>query len=67
MSNARHVSADILVIGGGPAGLAAACRASESGKRVMVLDEAPHLGGQIWRHHGRDTLPAVARAWLARF
>lgn len=55
------------MIGGGPAGIAAASRASEAGKRVMVLDEAPHLGGQIWRHLHRESLPAKARDWLARF
>lgn len=67
MNSARDVSVDIVVIGGGPAGLAAATRAAESGKRVMVLDEAPHLGGQIWRHMARETLPRPARAWLDRF
>lgn len=55
------------MIGGGPAGIAAASRASEAGKRVMVLDEAPHLGGQIWRHLHRESLPARARSWLDRF
>jgi len=63
----RDVSVDVVVIGGGPAGIAAAARASEAGKRVLVLDEATHLGGQIWRHHSRDSLPAKARGWLDRF
>ncbi|HKR55072.1 MAG TPA: FAD-dependent oxidoreductase, partial [Gemmatimonadales bacterium] len=63
----RDVSADLVVIGGGPAGIAAAARAAEAGKRVMVLDEAPHLGGQIWRHLQRSSLPAKARTWLDRF
>lgn len=67
MSRLRDVSADVAVIGGGPAGIAAATRASEAGKRVMVLDEAPHLGGQIWRHHSRTSLPAQAQRWLDRF
>ncbi len=40
---------DVLVIGGGPAGLAAAATAAESGRRVAVLDDNPNLGGQIWR------------------
>ena len=67
MNRLREVSADVAVIGGGPAGIAAAARASEAGKRVMVLDEAAHLGGQIWRHHSRASLPAQARRWLDRF
>ena len=63
----RVLAADLAVVGAGPAGLAAACRAAEAGRRVVVLDEAPHLGGQIWRHRDRAALPAVARAWLDRF
>ena len=67
MSRRRDVVVDVAVIGGGPAGIAAACRASEAGRRVMVLDEAPHLGGQIWRHLARESLPGKARGWLDRF
>jgi len=40
---------DIVVIGAGPAGLAAAVRAAESGSRVAMVDDNPHPGGQIWR------------------
>ena len=40
---------DILVIGAGPAGLAAAHAAAASGKRVGVVDDNPAAGGQIWR------------------
>ena len=63
----RVLAADLAVVGAGPAGLAAACRAAEAGRRVVVLDEAPHLGGQIWRHRDRATLPGPARGWLDRF
>ena len=38
-----------LVIGGGPAGLAAAWAAAQSGQAVTLLDDNPALGGQIWR------------------
>ena len=44
----RH-SFDVLVIGGGPAGMAAAARAAECGVRVGIVDDNPRLGGQIWR------------------
>jgi len=40
---------DVLVIGGGPAGMAAAARAAECGARVGIVDDNPTLGGQIWR------------------
>ncbi len=45
----REVRCDVLVVGAGPAGLAAAAAAAEGGQSVIVLDENPHLGGQIWR------------------
>ena len=59
--------ADVVVVGAGPAGLAAASCAAERGKRVIVLDDSPRPGGQIWRHRSQDSLPAVARTWLTRF
>src|SRR5271154_3686414 len=40
---------DVLVIGGGPAGISAAARAAESGANVAIVDDNPRLGGQIWR------------------
>src|SRR5580658_2665984 len=40
---------DVIVIGAGPAGLAAAARAVESGARVAMVDDTPRPGGQIWR------------------
>jgi NADPH-dependent 2,4-dienoyl-CoA reductase/sulfur reductase-like enzyme len=42
-------SYDVVVIGAGPAGLAAARRAAECGKRVAIVDDNPAPGGQIWR------------------
>src|SRR5215208_2752498 len=42
-------SYDVVVVGAGPAGLAAARRASECGKRVAMVDDNPAPGGQIWR------------------
>ncbi|MDL2354668.1 MAG: FAD/NAD(P)-binding oxidoreductase [Pseudomonadota bacterium] len=39
----------MLVLGAGPAGLAAAAAASERGQLVTLVDDNPHPGGQIWR------------------
>lgn len=40
----------ITIIGGGPAGLAAALAAGDSGSKVLLIDSAARLGGQYWRH-----------------
>lgn len=40
---------DLVVIGAGPAGLAAAEAAAGSGMRIAVVDDNPQAGGQIWR------------------
>src|SRR5262245_46731761 len=36
---------DVIVVGGGGSGLAAAVSASQNGGRVLVLERQPHLGG----------------------
>ena len=41
--------ADFIVIGAGPAGMAAARTAAELGASVLLLDEQPAPGGQIYR------------------
>ncbi|UVK49685.1 FAD-dependent oxidoreductase (plasmid) [Mesorhizobium sp. AR02] len=43
------MSPDIVVIGAGPAGMAAAIKAAEFGLSVLVLDEQPAPGGQRFR------------------
>ncbi|MGR0318661.1 FAD-dependent oxidoreductase [Agromyces sp. ZXT2-3] len=44
------MTAGVLVIGAGPAGLAAAVAALDGGRRVTVVDGADLTGGQYWRH-----------------
>jgi len=62
----REVTADVVVIGAGPAGVAAACAAAERGKRVVLLDENPAPGGQIWRQGNRPQPQPAARLWIDR-
>ena len=38
---------DIIVIGGGPAGLMASVTASEKGARVLLLEKMPYVGGNM--------------------
>jgi NADPH-dependent 2,4-dienoyl-CoA reductase/sulfur reductase-like enzyme len=58
----RH---DVVVVGAGPAGLAAARRASECGARVAMVDDNPAPGGQIWRGQS-PALPPVKTICGAR-
>jgi NADPH-dependent 2,4-dienoyl-CoA reductase/sulfur reductase-like enzyme len=44
-----HLQCELLVIGAGPAGLAAATQAAELGIDTLLLDEQPAPGGQIYR------------------
>ncbi|MFI6074120.1 NAD(P)/FAD-dependent oxidoreductase [Actinoplanes sp. NPDC051343] len=67
---------DVLVVGAGPAGLAAALAARRAGGSVVLLDAAADVGGQFWRHlpperpaererllhHGWERFTALRRA-----
>lgn len=52
---------DVVVVGAGPAGLAAATAGSRAGQRVALLDENPRVGGQIWRAGVGTSHPDQAR------
>lgn len=43
----KYVHTDVLVVGGGPAGLAAARQAVRAGARVILIDDQPELGGSL--------------------
>ncbi|QRZ15105.1 FAD-dependent oxidoreductase [Paracoccus methylovorus] len=53
---------DAIVIGAGPAGIGGASLLAEGGARVLLIDEAPGPGGQIWR--GIETAPPGRAAIL---
>ncbi|HZD26393.1 MAG TPA: 2Fe-2S iron-sulfur cluster-binding protein, partial [Alphaproteobacteria bacterium] len=55
--------ADVLVVGGGPAGLAAAWAAGSAGARVVLLDEQPALGGRL-NDEPESIDGAPAQAWV---
>ncbi|MGI5404705.1 sarcosine oxidase subunit delta family protein [Streptomyces sp. CA-135486] len=45
--DAVHAHCDLLVVGAGPAGLAAASAAARNGARVILADDQPELGGSL--------------------
>src|SRR5271155_5144804 len=65
--NETRLRFEVVVVGAGPAGLAAACAAAEKGCRTALVDDTPWLGGQIWR--GQQAHPGNPQAarWIERF
>jgi NADPH-dependent 2,4-dienoyl-CoA reductase/sulfur reductase-like enzyme len=66
MERAENSAFEVLVIGAGPAGIAAACAAAESGVRVGVVDDNPSAGGQIWRGGADHSPSSQASEWQER-
>ncbi len=61
----RHAHCDVLVVGAGPAGLAAALAAARSGARVVLADEQVSLGGSLQDYaQGGSGLDGWCRAVL---
>lgn len=60
-----YAHCDVLVVGGGPAGLAAAWVAGRSGSRVMLVDNQPELGGSLLSHPARID-GGSSLTWVAR-
>ena len=57
--------ADVVVVGAGPAGIAAAVTAAGHGAGVCLVDEATHAGGPIWRG-GEKSPTGSADQWLTK-
>jgi NADPH-dependent 2,4-dienoyl-CoA reductase/sulfur reductase-like enzyme len=67
MNSGSRERFDVLVVGAGPAGIAAAVRAAEAGMRVGVVDENFAPGGQIWRSKpSEEDRTKEASKWRAR-
>jgi sarcosine oxidase subunit alpha len=62
----KYVHTDVLVVGAGPAGLAAAAAAAASGARVILVDEQSEPGAWEAAHELRATLDAAPEAAVLR-
>lgn len=58
----EYLFTDVLVAGGGPAGLNAAIAAAEAGADVLVIDEWPELGGSLLYGRGANGRAATEAA-----
>ncbi len=61
----RHAHCDVLVIGAGPAGLAAALAAADAGARVILCDEQAEMGGSLLADRQSTIAGRPASAWVA--
>src|SRR5271169_5447165 len=66
-ANPIRLSFDVVVVGAGPAGIAAGVAAARSGARTALVDDNPAPGGQIWRAAEQvpERSPSAA-AWFER-
>jgi sarcosine oxidase subunit alpha len=62
----RWAHCETLIVGGGPAGLAAALAAAEAGGRVILCDEGEELGGALLADPHARIDGTSAWDWIAR-
>lgn len=63
----RYTHPDVLVAGGGPAGMAAAVAAAEAGARVLLVEEEYELGGHLrWGNEAELEMLRELREEVAR-
>ncbi|MTH98320.1 sarcosine oxidase subunit alpha family protein [Roseibium sp. RKSG952] len=60
-----YAHCDVLVVGSGPAGLAAALAAAESGARVILCDEQAEFGGSLLSEANATIDGKPASQWVA--
>jgi len=60
----RYAHCDVLVVGAGPAGIAAALAAAESGARVILCDETAEFGGSLLSETSALIDGQTAFAWV---
>jgi len=66
MDSVKHLRFDVAIVGAGPAGIAAALAAADSGRNVGLIDDYPAAGGQIWRVAHDSARPSASSIWFDR-
>jgi NADPH-dependent 2,4-dienoyl-CoA reductase/sulfur reductase-like enzyme len=66
VDSVTQLNCDVLVVGGGPAGIAAAVTAAAHGKQVVLVDDNARAGGQIWRGGPGASRLSEAEGWFER-
>jgi sarcosine oxidase subunit alpha len=61
----KYVHTDVLVVGGGPAGLSAAREAARTGARVILVDDQPEFGGALLSGSVEQIAGLSALDWVA--
>jgi sarcosine oxidase, subunit alpha len=62
----RYAHCDVLIVGAGPAGIAAALAAADSGARVMLCDEQAEFGGDLLSERTARIDGHAAADWVER-
>jgi putrescine oxidase len=63
----RLIEADVAVVGAGVAGLAAATRLADEGRRVVVLEARDRVGGRLWNTELGGEANELGGEWVAPY
>jgi putrescine oxidase len=64
---ARLIEADVVVVGAGAAGLAAAARLVAEGREVVVLEARDRVGGRLWNTEIGGEANELGGEWVAPY
>jgi NADPH-dependent 2,4-dienoyl-CoA reductase/sulfur reductase-like enzyme len=62
----EYIDFDVVVVGAGPAGMAAAVAAARHCQSVALIESGPWVGGQLWRNPFAASTPRVGKTWFFR-
>ena len=61
----KHViNTDVVIIGGGGTGIYAAIQLKDQGKKIMVIESKPRLGGHTETYHDPETGNTIGKQSL---